>query len=169
MPGLIPFVLTVVIIALLAVAALHDMAARTIPDWMPVSLAMGGLALRLQTGGVFASVALALLILLVMAALWFRGFIGGGDVKLTSATALALPPSEVGSFLLTIALAGGVLALLYLGLAVIVRRPAPGIRRGLPARILKAETWRMHRRGPIPYGVAIATGGLFVLIPIISG
>jgi prepilin peptidase CpaA len=109
------------------------------------------------------------LILTVLVALWLRGFIGGGDVKLTAAAALALPPSEVGAFLLAIALAGGVLALLYLALSVIVRRPAPGIRHGLPARLLKAETWRMHRRGPIPYGVAIATGGLFTLIPTFSG
>lgn len=161
--------LTVVCIALLVAAALHDMAARTIPDWMPVSLAIAGLALRLQASSLLAGVALAMLILLVMAALWLRGFIGGGDVKLTAAGALALPPSEVGAFLLAIALAGGVLALLYLALSVIVRRPAPGVRHGLAGRLLKAETWRMHRRGPIPYGVAIATGGLFTLIPTFSG
>ncbi|MBX6740524.1 MAG: hypothetical protein IRY87_00580, partial [Acetobacteraceae bacterium] len=90
-------------------------------------------------------------------------------VKLLTALALGLPP--IGSFqlLFATALAGGVLAVLYLGLRHLL--PALGIAPARPAsgaaalrRIAVAEARRIHRRGPLPYGVAIAIGGALVLL-----
>jgi prepilin peptidase CpaA len=168
MLNFLPFVLTASAIALVMVAALHDVATRTIPDWIPAGLALAGVALRLQAGDATAGIVMALLLLVAMAVLWFRGFIGGGDAKLVPAAALVLPSSTIGLYVCVIAMAGGGLAALYLALSVVVRRPAPGMRRSLMARLLKAEAWRVHRRGGIPYAVAIAAGGMFILLPMFS-
>jgi prepilin peptidase CpaA len=96
---------------------------------------------------------------------WLRGWLGGGDVKLAAAFALVPPPGQAAAFVLATALAGGVLALLYTVLVRLVPRPAPGRRTGLLARCLKAEAWRISRRGPLPYAAAIAAGGFYVLQP----
>lgn len=160
--------LTVTVAALLLAAALHDAAARTIPNGIPVTLAAAGLVLRIQDGTVFASLTIVAAVLVVLCGLWLRGFIGGGDAKLIAAVSLVVQPAEVPIFVLSMAVAGGVLGLLYLALSCIIRRPRPGARRGLPARILKAEAWRMHRRGPLPYAVAIAAGALPLLMKSLS-
>ncbi len=154
---------------LIVAAALHDAAARTIPNWIPACLAVAGLILRVQDGKVIAGFGVAALLLTILGGLWLRGFIGGGDVKLIPAVALVLPPSSVIAFVLSVAIAGGVLALLYLVLPYLVQRPRPGPRRGLLARALKAEAWRVHRRGPLPYAVAIAGGALPIIVHTLSG
>jgi prepilin peptidase CpaA len=147
-------------VGLLLVAGLHDTAVRTIPNWIPASLVVAGLILRVQQGNVMAGLGTAALLLTILGVLWLRGFIGGGDMKLIPAVALVLPPSGAPAFVLSVAIAGGVLALVYLALSLVVRRPSPGPRHGLLARLLKAEAWRIHRRGPLPYAVAIAIGAL---------
>ncbi len=155
-------------VALLVVAGLHDAAARTIPNWIPASLAAAGLLLRFGQGSAAAALVNAAILLGISAALWRRGFIGGGDMKLIPAVALVLPPADVLQFILFMTLAGGVLALIYLALSFVVRRPEPGPRHGLLPRIMKAEAWRMHRRGPLPYAVAIACGALPIFINTFS-
>ena len=107
--------------------------------------------------------------LLLLGLLWLRGYMGGGDVKLIPAVSLIMPPSSVPHYVLSVALAGGVLALIYLVLSRVMSRPASGPRNGLLARIVKAETWRMHRRGPLPYAVAIAAGALPGIFKTFSG
>jgi prepilin peptidase CpaA len=150
-------------IGLLLAAALHDAATRTIPNWMPAGLAVIGLASRARGGELMIGSAIAAAILAPLILLWLRGLIGGGDVKLIPAAALILPPHSVPNYILLVTIAGGILALLYLALSFLVRRPRPGQRRSLLARLAKAEAWRMHRRGPLPYAVAIATGAIPVV------
>jgi prepilin peptidase CpaA len=156
-------------LGLLVVAGLHDTAARTIPNWIPVNLAVAGLVLRIQQGNVLAGAGVALLLLTILGVLWLRGFIGGGDMKLIPAVAFVLPPSNAPYFVLSVAVAGGALALIYLALSLVVPRPGPGPRRGLLSRVLKAEAWRMHRRGPLPYALAIAGGALPLFITTFPG
>ncbi len=163
-PGL-PFLA----VGLLLGAALHDAAARTIPNWIPVSLAIIGLILRVQDASAAEGIGTAAVLLIILGALWLRGLIGGGDMKLIPAVALVLPPSGVPALVLSVSIAGGGLALLYLALSVVVRRPRPGPRRGLLARVVKAEAWRMHRRGSLPYAVAIAGGALPNIVKTFSG
>lgn len=151
--------------ALLAVAALHDAATRTIPNWVPALLAALGIAIRSLDGQLMPGIAAAGLLFAACVLAWRLGWLGGGDAKLAPAFALVLPPGQVASFVLATALAGGVLAFVYLLLRRVVPRPAPGQRRGLVPRCLKAEAWRISRCGPLPYAVAIAAGGLFVLHP----
>jgi prepilin peptidase CpaA len=158
--------LTGIAAMLLAVAAVHDAATRTIPNWVPTVLAALGVAVRLLGGQVLPGLAAAGLILAGCVLAWLGGWLGGGDAKLAAAFALVLPPGQVAAFVLATALAGGVLALLYLLLHRVVPPPAPGRRSGLLPRCLKAETWRISRGGPLPYAVAIAAGGFYVLQPL---
>jgi prepilin peptidase CpaA len=89
-------------------------------------------------------------------------------MKLIPAVALVLPPSGTPGLILSVALAGGVLALIYLALSFVVPRPGPGPRRGFLARVLKAEAWRLHRHGPLPYALAIAVGAFPIFIETLS-
>ena len=158
-------VTTLLLVALLGIAALHDVAFRTVPNWTNIALASAGLTIRALHHDLLASLAVAAGLFALLALLWTRGLLGGGDVKLAGAAALAVPPLAVPSFVLAVSVAGGVLALLDLLLSLVVPRPAPGARRSLPARLLAAEAWRVHRRGPLPYAAAVAAGCLFTLLP----
>jgi len=150
---------------LLLAAALNDVALRTIPNGASVALVLTGAALRLQDGGIVAGLLLAAAVFGVAVLCWQRGWMGGGDVKLLAATALVVPPLQVGSLLMLTALSGGVLAVLYLILSRVVRvAPPGGRRRGPLARVLRAERWRICRGAPLPYGLAIAFGGITLLL-----
>lgn len=156
---------TLALAALLAAAALHDAAVRTVPNWISLALFLAGLALRAAHHDLPAGLAAAAALFALLALFWQLGLLGGGDVKLAAAAALAVPPHAVPGFVLAVAVAGGALALAYLLLPIFVPRPEPGRRRGLLARALKAEAWRLHRRGPLPYAAAIAAGCLYTILP----
>jgi len=65
-------------------------------------------------------------------------------------------------FLLVTVIAGGALSLIYLVGGVLVPRPQKTRPQGFLARVWRTELWRLHRRGPLPYAMAIAFGGLYV-------
>jgi prepilin peptidase CpaA len=87
-------------------------------------------------------VAAGLAVFTLLAAAFFAGMMGGGDVKLAAALALWFSPASTIKFLILMSIAGGVLTLLILA-------------------------WHRARkregRPEIPYGVAIAFGGLAIL------
>jgi len=150
---------------LLLVAALHDIAARTVPNRLAAALAVTGIALRGLGGSLGAGLAIGAVVFCLAALCWRRGWMGGGDVKLLAATAIVVPPSLEFRFVLAVALCGGILALAYLAARRLVAAPAPAGRpHTLLARALRAERWRIHRGGPLPYACAIAAGGLLVLL-----
>ena len=155
--------------AILVAAALHDVAARTIPNWTCIALAILGLLLRWADGQLIAGVLLGLTVFAAAAFCWRRGWLGGGDVKLLAAAAVFVPPHGVGNMLCDTALAGGLVALVYLVSRRLLRNDAEApmaARRALPKRlrIFHAERRRLRRGGPLPYGSAIACGTIFVLI-----
>ena len=80
------------------------------------------------------------------------GIVGGGDAKLIAAVSLTQSPADVPSLLLHIALAGGVLALVYLARALLSPQPS---------RVAV-------RSQSIPYGVAIVLGTLSLNILEVS-
>jgi prepilin peptidase CpaA len=148
---------------LLVIAALHDLAVRTVPNWLVVALTGPGLALALLQHRLAVSLAVAALLLILSGALWLRGYLGGADAKLLTASSLLAPPAAVMPMLLAVALAGGVLCLPYLIGPRLLPRPKPGRPIRLLPRLLRCELWRLHRGGPLPYAVAIAAGTLFAL------
>lgn len=151
-------------IGLMLGASLRDVAARTIPNGIPMALALLGVATGIAGGHLIASLLLGAGVFGVAVLCWRAGWLGGGDVKLFGAAALALPPGSVPTFIAASAIGGGVLAVLYLMLGQVVSAPSPVRPAGLLARALRAEQWRLRRRGPLPYVCAIASGFLFVVI-----
>ena len=148
---------------LLLFAAVHDIAARTIPNSTSAALAVLGLAIRVVEGQFLSSLLLGAIVFAVCTACWLRGWMGGGDVKLLTAAALFVPPATVGVMIVDTTLYGGVVALIYLIARYFARRravrPYPG-PRAFMARVLRAEHWRLLRGSPLPYGSAIAAGAL---------
>jgi prepilin peptidase CpaA len=156
--------LSVACVLLLVGCSVHDIAARTIPNAIPVGLTLLGAAARLLHGEMASGLIAGLLVFGAALLCWRRGWMGGGDVKLLGAAALALPPTSVLMFVAAVAIAGGLLALLYLAARPFVPTPAPKRPTGLLARALRVECWRISRRGPLPYACAIAAGFAFVTL-----
>jgi Flp pilus assembly protein protease CpaA len=174
-PSLLTVAIPFVCAALLVAAAATDLAARIIPNRIPLLLLALGLALHLAQGTLLPGLAVAGVVFALLLLAWHFGAMGGGDVKLLAATAFCVAPVAVPVLIMRVALAGGVLGLAYL----VARRavpmpagmPAPRTARSfaaeclaLPARVLRAERWRIGRHAPLPYGIAIAIGGLLTLI-----
>jgi prepilin peptidase CpaA len=155
---------TLAALGLLAIAALHDVGFRTLPNAVCAALLGCGIALHLAAGDLGLAMLAALTVFTLLLLPWWGRALGGGDVKLLGAAALAVPLPAIPTLLVGTALAGGVLALGFLALRPFVPA-APGRRPAvLWARILRAEAWRIRRRGPLPYAVAIAAGGAVSLL-----
>jgi prepilin peptidase CpaA len=145
----LPGLLSVVGISCLVAAAVFDVRERRIPNACCLGLALAGL-LRLflavflsengPVGPILGDLALTLAVFLAGAGLFAAGALGGGDVKLLAAACLWLGGAHVPEFLLATALAGGVLA-----------------TAKLAERRLSATEPRI---AGLPYGLAIAAGGL---------
>jgi prepilin peptidase CpaA len=153
-------------VGLLALAAWRDVAVRTIPDVISLGLLVAGLAKRapLGPGALLASMAVALALFMLLVLLHARGLLGGGDVKLAAAFAVGLAPADAYDFVVFTALAGGLLALIYLAMSRALPVPVAGRPESLFARVRKAEARRIIRRKSLPYGCAIALGGASVLL-----
>lgn len=152
---------------LLLYAALHDIAVRTVPNWVSAILLLSGTGLRLLDHNLLPALGAALILFVLLFVIWTAGLMGGGDVKLWAAAALLIPPSWQAElmFVADVMLLGGLLAIFYLLLSLVVRRPTASRSGSYPSRFLRAELWRIRRRAPLPYACAIAGGALAVLLP----
>jgi prepilin peptidase CpaA len=141
----------------LAVAAATDIAARIIPNRLNLAIALTaplawwaqGMTLWPDIG---LQLAIALAVFVPFVIMFNFGAIGGGDVKLIGALALWIAPRSVLPFLWAMALVGGVLA----GAMLVHSRMR---RRALVA----GETAEMQPAPEVPYGVAIAIAGWWVI------
>jgi prepilin peptidase CpaA len=158
--------LTLLVLACLATAAWRDLGTRIIPDALPAALLLLGIALRARGGAVAAGLSLlvALALFALLTTVHARGWLGGGDVKLASGIAAGLAPQAVPLFLFATGLAGGVLAAAYLGLRLLPRPRYRARAAPLLPRLCRVERWRIVRRGPLPYGIAIACGGAWAML-----
>jgi prepilin peptidase CpaA len=105
----------------------------------------------------------ATILLLLLIVIYQRGWIGGGDVKLLVALALGLPLMGLIQLLTITALAGGVLALVHLMMRLLPYPKLAPAGSSLVRRVYAVERWRNLRRAPLPYGVAIACGGIWTV------
>ena len=144
--------------ALMAFAAASDLFTMTISNRVPVILSAGFLLLAVMTGmpavEMLSHAAAAALVLAVTFGFFARGWIGGGDAKLASATALWLGFAYLPSYLLVASLLGGALTLLLLQFR---QWPLP--------HALASQGWlsRLHaKESGIPYGIALAIGALMI-------
>jgi prepilin peptidase CpaA len=146
-------------------AAAHDVAVRTVPNRVSLLVAAAGLGLNALDGQLVPALFGGGLVFAGCWFCWRHGWIGGGDVKLLSACTLLVPPASVPVLVLSTAIAGAVLALLYLALGVMLARLLPGGAAARPTGLL-GRVWRAERRRSrlsLPYACAICAGVLLTL------
>ncbi|HAT8492640.1 TPA: prepilin peptidase [Vibrio vulnificus] len=103
--------LQVLLVALSFTVIYTDIRTRTISHSICFSVAFVCLLLAVLRGDVF--ILGPVLILLAGVFLTFWRLLGGGDSKLLAAYAIAIPPSDLPTLLIGIALLGGVIAVLF--------------------------------------------------------
>jgi prepilin peptidase CpaA len=175
-PSAIAATATLASAVVVLLAACHDIASRTVPNWMPVSIACLGIVAALAGDRALISTALGLVVFIGAAICWRRGWMGGADVKLLGAIAIVLPLDVMSAFAIAMSFAGALHAVTYMVGRRLVTPPPPLASLGGPAvsvfrhrrrsilsRVLRAERWRISRGGPLPYACAIAFGFLFVI------
>jgi prepilin peptidase CpaA len=151
-------------IVLLLHVALIDVATRLIRNEICLILALLGIAVHfaspMQLG---ESLIAATILLLLLTVIYQRGWIGGGDVKLLVGLTIGLPLMGVVQLLTITALAGGVLALVHLMMRLLPYPKLAPAGSSLVRRVYAVERWRNLRHAPLPYGVAIACGGIWTV------
>ena len=152
-------------IVLLLYVAVIDIATRLIHNEICLSLALLGVVR--QVAGpthLIESLIVATILFLLLIVIYERGWIGGGDVKLLVALAIGLPLAGVLELLTITTLSGAVLAVAHLMLRRLpIPKPAPA-GSSLLRRVYTVERWRNVRQAPLPYGAAIACGGIYTVL-----
>ncbi len=133
----------------LLIAATTDIRSRRISNRLNAAIALAAPIFWWSSGlslwpDVAIQLGVALAAFALLCGLFAMGWMGGGDLKLLTALALWIEPTSFAQLLIIMALAGGALTVLM-------------------------AFWHIARRQKerlaIPYGVAIAIGGLWVLYP----
>jgi len=136
------------LLALMLLAACRsDWRTRTIPNGLNIAIALLAIPFWWASGlapwpDAALQVGVAALVFVLFALAFAAGAMGGGDVKLVAAVALWLPWPAVLGLLIIMSIAGGALTI------------ALAIRHRLARREERLE---------VPYGIAIAFGGLWLI------
>ena len=144
--GLSSILLGLLALMLLA-ASWCDLKSRTIPNSLNIAIALLAIPFWWSIGlalwpDAAIQIGVAALVFALFAVAFALGAMGGGDVKLVGALALWLPFQAVVLLLFVMSIAGGVLTL---------------------AMFLRHKLARREGQLEIPYGVAIAFGGLWLI------
>ena len=147
MPGVFADALIAILAAMLIVAATGDLRTRTIPNWLNGAIALGAIPFWLVSGlsvwpDMAIQIGVALAVFALFALAFHLGAMGGGDVKMVAALALWLPLGAVLKLLVIMSIAGGVLTV---------------------AMLVRHRTAKSGKELEIPYGVAIAFGGFWLI------
>ena len=147
MQGAFSWFLTALLTAGLLAAAVGDWRTRTISNWLNGAIALGAIPFWWASGlqlwpDIALQVGVAFAVLFVFFLAFQMGQMGGGDVKMLFALSLWLPPAAVLQLIVIMSIAGGVLTIALL----------------IPHRMLKSAG-----NPEIPYGIAIAFAGLWLI------
>jgi prepilin peptidase CpaA len=139
--------LLIALAAILVVAAVIDVRTFTISNRLNATVALGAPLYWLSIAmtpwpGMAVQLAAGAIVFVLLAGAFYAGMMGGGDVKLAAALALWFSPAGTLKFLVFMSLAGGALTVVLLAWH---------------------RAQRREGRPEIPYGVAIAFGGLAIL------
>jgi len=143
----LPDLFGILLAVLLLMAAWTDIKTRTISNELNAAIALLAIAFWWIAGealwpDVVLRIGVALIIFAIFAGLFMLRMMGGGDVKMIGALALWLPFNALMTMLTVMALAGGVITVV----------------------LMVRQRWRPNAEKPeVPYGVAIAIGGLWVI------
>jgi prepilin peptidase CpaA len=139
-------------VATLAIASISDIRERRIPNWTVLVIAALFVPWAfLVAGSVVSALGAALMAFSVSFPLYFFRVVGAGDSKLLTVVALFVGLTQFLKFLVLVALAGGVIAA-----ASLITRPTRALV------MLQMRGKGNFGRG-IPYGVAIAIAGAYVV------
>jgi prepilin peptidase CpaA len=132
---------------LLLAASWSDWRSRSIPNGLNLAIALLAIPFWWASGlplwpDAALQVGVAILVFAAFAMAFAAGAMGGGDVKLVGAVALWLPWQAVLALLVITSLAGGLLTI---------------------ALVVRHRLARREERLEIPYGLAIAFGGLWLI------
>jgi prepilin peptidase CpaA len=141
-------ILAMILAGLLVWAAIVDLRTRTIPDWLNIVVAVMAPLFWWASGIAFYPDAVericgAFLIFMVFFGMFSLGGMGGGDVKMGGAIALWFTPLATLKFFVITSLAGGFVS--------------------IAAWYFHHKIRRLEGKTEVPYGVAIAFGGLWLL------
>jgi prepilin peptidase CpaA len=128
-------------------AAAVDIRTRTIANGLNLAIALMAPVFWWATGvdvwpDAAIRVGVAVAVFLLFAAAFHIGAMGGGDVKLAAALALWFAPGDTLFLIVIMSLAGGLLTLIVM---------------------IEHKAKKNEGRPEVPYGVAIAFGGLWLL------
>jgi prepilin peptidase CpaA len=144
-------VLVTVFVALLVAAATYDYKSRRIPNWTVLGLLglfLPTALLNLQPVSLASSLTGFAVALAATMILWMARIVGGGDSKLFSAVSLFFGLKYLWILASATAIAGGLVALVML------------LRRPTRALVMLQMRGKGDWGGGVPYGIAIAAGGL---------
>jgi prepilin peptidase CpaA len=143
---------------LMIYAASSDLLTMRISNILVLLLVVGffvmALIVQMPVDQMLSSLGCAAIVLVVAFTFFAFGWIGGGDAKFAAATALWLGFGLMLPYVVYSGLLGGALTLLILGFR---NMPLPAVLQRIP--------WvdRLHdRKQGVPYGIALAAGGLLV-------
>jgi prepilin peptidase CpaA len=133
--------------AFLVWIAVVDVRTYTISDGLNLTIALLAPVYWWSAGVPFwpdaaIRVGVAVVVFLLFAGAFYMNVMGGGDVKLAGALALWFTPYETITLIVIMSIAGGVLTLLVIGIH---------------------HARKKIGRPEVPYGVAIAVGGMWLL------
>lgn len=139
--------LELLLAAILVAAAVIDVRTYTISNRLNLAVALLAIPYWWAAGlqpwpEIAGQVGMAAAVFALLALAFWAGMMGGGDVKLAAALALWFSPAETLRFIVFMSIAGGLVTVF-----VLVLHRTRG-REGKPE---------------VPYGVAIAAGGLAIL------
>jgi len=159
--GLTPQYLIFTIFLFLMVWAVYgDIQRMEIPNRVSIAVVVLYIALALihpQAVSPLRDGATAVVLFTAGAALFYLRVMGGGDVKLMAGVALWAGPGLIGAFLVVVGLVGGLLA-------VIACTPFRFLLGHAAAGMSPRNRAFSVPRGNLPYGLAIAAGGIFVAV-----
>jgi prepilin peptidase CpaA len=166
-------------VAVFVLAACADVRSRRIPNGLVgavAALAIVRLALAGDASAASYTFAAAALVFAAGFILYWRGLIGGGDVKLTAAAVLLVGHHAVSEFLLSMSLCGLVVTLTVVVAGRLTPRLADARRSARlgaaiadpPLAGLAIDNATIAEatgsRPTVPYGVAIAGAGILTLL-----
>jgi prepilin peptidase CpaA len=157
---LVAIVLLVVAVAIFTAVAIQDLRHRRVSDMLCLAIVVLSIV-RWAALAQFAPAAWALVAAVILfcigIALFANGWLGGGDVKLISATALLIGGADTPQFLFLMSIIGSALAL-----ALLIHLKFGRFYHVASSTLTDSATPRSDHT-KVPYAVAVAVAGSIVL------
>ena len=148
-------------------AIITDFQTLLIPNWISLTL-IGAFVvfatIHVAAAAITGHLFVAAIVLTLSITFFVLGWIGGGDVKFMSAIALWMGPDYIAPFTVLMASFGAALAICLIGIEKYGAFVSPRMQDVWPVSRLR----KLARSRECPYGVAIGTAGLLLVLQIFA-